>query len=91
MAPFDFHSPSNTDSAFLEAFGVRYRPSALFFALVARQVGAKSWVRLQDFEVAAAFHLGLLKGYCINACLPLQFFGFSFQERLPLSTVLWGP
>ncbi|MCK1341643.1 WcaI family glycosyltransferase [Bradyrhizobium sp. 38] len=35
--------------------------SAAFVSLVARRVGAKSWLHIQDFEVDAAFDLGLLR------------------------------
>lgn len=35
--------------------------SAAFVAFVARFTGAKSWLHVQDFEVDAAFDLGLLK------------------------------
>lgn len=35
--------------------------SAAFVAFVARRVGAKSWLHVQDFEVDAAFDLGLLQ------------------------------
>ncbi|UWU91380.1 WcaI family glycosyltransferase [Bradyrhizobium sp. CB1015] len=35
--------------------------SAAFVSFVARRVGAKSWLHVQDFEVDAAFDLGLLR------------------------------
>lgn len=35
--------------------------SAVFVSFVARRVGAKSWLHVQDFEVDAAFDLGLLR------------------------------
>jgi colanic acid biosynthesis glycosyl transferase WcaI len=35
--------------------------SAAFVSFVARATGAKSWLHLQDFEIDAAFDLGLLK------------------------------
>ncbi|MCK1485654.1 WcaI family glycosyltransferase [Bradyrhizobium sp. 193] len=35
--------------------------SAAFVSFVARRVGAKSWLHIQDFEVDAAFDLGLLR------------------------------
>lgn len=35
--------------------------SAAFVSFVARRVGAKSWLHVQDFEVDAAFGLGLLR------------------------------
>src|SRR5882757_5729569 len=41
--------------------------SAAFVAFVARRVGAKSWLHVQDFEVDAAFDLGLLKNPRLRA------------------------
>ncbi len=41
-------------------------PSALF---VARLCGAKAWLHVQDFEVDAAFDLGLLRGQRLRALL----------------------
>ncbi|MGT2504143.1 WcaI family glycosyltransferase [Bradyrhizobium guangxiense] len=35
--------------------------SAAFVSFVARRIGAKSWLHVQDFEVDAAFDLGLLQ------------------------------
>lgn len=35
--------------------------SAAFVSFVARRIGAKSWLHVQDFEVDAAFDLGLLE------------------------------
>lgn len=35
--------------------------SAAFVSFVARRIGAKSWLHVQDFEVDAAFDLGLLR------------------------------
>ncbi|MCK1434950.1 WcaI family glycosyltransferase [Bradyrhizobium sp. 15] len=35
--------------------------SAAFVSAVARRIGAKSWLHVQDFEVDAAFELGLLR------------------------------
>lgn len=40
--------------------------SAAFVSLVARRVGAKSWLHVQDFEVDAAFDLGLLRNYSLR-------------------------
>ena len=46
---------------------------ALFCAptavLVARLCGAKAWLHVQDFEVDAAFGLGLLKGHRVRRCV----------------------
>jgi colanic acid biosynthesis glycosyl transferase WcaI len=41
--------------------------SAAFVAFAARQSGAKSWLHLQDFEVDAAFDLGLLQNPHLRA------------------------
>ncbi|WP_028134724.1 WcaI family glycosyltransferase [Bradyrhizobium japonicum] len=35
--------------------------SAAFVSFIARRIGAKSWLHVQDFEVDAAFDLGLLR------------------------------
>src|SRR5207248_400593 len=40
--------------------------SAAFVSLVARRVGAKSWLHVQDFEVDAAFGLGLLRNHSLR-------------------------
>jgi colanic acid biosynthesis glycosyl transferase WcaI len=51
--------------------GVRVVEPALFCApaavLLARLSGAKAWLHVQNFEVDAAFSLGLLRGACIRA------------------------
>jgi colanic acid biosynthesis glycosyl transferase WcaI len=41
--------------------------SAAFVSFVARTTGAKSWLHLQDFEIDAAFDLGLLKNKKLRA------------------------
>lgn len=41
-------------------------PAALFLA---RLTGAKAWLHIQDFEVDAAFDLGLVKGRALKQCL----------------------
>ncbi|UQR65392.1 WcaI family glycosyltransferase [Bradyrhizobium sp. C-145] len=40
--------------------------SAAFVSFVARRVGAKSWLHVQDFEVDAAFDLGLLRNHSLR-------------------------
>ena len=41
--------------------------SAAFVSFVARMTGAKSWLHLQDFEIDAAFDLGLLSNQKLRA------------------------
>ncbi|KRQ17390.1 WcaI family glycosyltransferase [Bradyrhizobium manausense] len=43
--------------------------SAAFVSFVARRVGAKSWLHVQDFEVDAAFDLGLLRNPSLRKCM----------------------
>lgn len=64
--------------------GLRQRPDTVFVAapslisapvgwLVARLLGAKAWLHIQDFEVEAAFSTGLLKSTGLAATLARAF------------------
>lgn len=43
--------------------------SAAFVSLIARRTGARSWLHVQDFEVDAAFDLGLLRNQKLRATM----------------------
>lgn len=43
--------------------------SAAFVSLIARRTGARSWLHIQDFEVDAAFDLGLLRNQKLRAAM----------------------
>lgn len=43
--------------------------SAAFVSLIARRTGARSWLHIQDFEVDAAFDLGLLKNQKLRSAM----------------------
>ncbi|QAU50393.1 WcaI family glycosyltransferase [Bradyrhizobium guangzhouense] len=43
--------------------------SAAFVSFIARRIGARSWLHIQDFEVDAAFDLGLLRSQKLRSAM----------------------